>query len=230
MSDFIDMDTYFLSQFNPYYQLNDGKVYNKDTEKFVTKDSDEDYKKFLETGNKPLSIGDNGYTKEQLINTVLKFYKWNVGECLLSLEELKAKRLSEVEAKSALFENNLNKDMYFTSSLGFKCNGDRRTRSNLEDLITFFDMQASGEPKVIAYRDYDNHTQNLTKEQLTTLLTEHITNGQALYTQKWTLQDAITKANSIDELNRVKIEFVFADFSAKKSNEKSVSLSDILKM
>ena len=119
--------------------------------------------------------------------------------------------LSLVVKVSSKFEDNLNKDMYFTSSLGFKVNGDRRTKDNLQDLITFFDLQAV-DGKIL-YRDYDNVDQQLTKEQLQTLLVEHVTNGQKLYTMKWQLQSAINVAESFDELHAIKIDFPMSDFS-----------------
>lgn len=214
----------FENVYNPYYKLIDGKVYDKDKKVFVTPETDTNYKAFLDAGNQPLSIGSNGYTYNQLINSVIKFYGWEVGECLLSLEQLKEKKLYQVEVLSAKFEENLNKDMYFTSSLGFKCNGDRRTRSNIEDLIIFFDVQATGEPKTINYRDYDNQTRQLTKEQLQTLYVEHVTNGQNLYNQKWSLQESINSAGSLEDLNRINIVFNMTDFTPKTLKSKTVSL------
>lgn len=211
MDDYLNLD--FNSVYNPYYKLDDGCIYDKDKKAFVTVETDDAYKAFINSGNAPLSINERGYTREQLINSVLKFYKWDVGDCLLSLEQLKQKKLSELEHKAALFENNLNKDMYFQSSLGFKCNGDRRTEANIDKLIRFFDLEATGEPKTVDYRDYDNQTQKLTKEQLTTLLTEHVTNGNLLYKQKWQMQVAINSAQSIDELNKINLDFVMHDFS-----------------
>ena len=118
-----------------------------------------------------------------------------------------------ISAKAAKFENNLNKDMYFTSSLKFKVNGDRRTRDNLQDLITFFD--AKQQEGKISYRDYDNIEQKLTKENLQTILVEHVTNGQNLYKQKWEKQQKIAAANSFDELKAISTEFVMSDFSNK---------------
>lgn len=130
---------------------------------------------------------------------------------LSSVEAEQAVLLSEVDKQTAKFEDNLNKDMYFTSSLGFKVNGDRRTKDNLQDLITFFDLQAV-EGK-IQYRDYDNQDQSLTKEQLQTLLTEHVVNGQSLYNKKWQLQSEIKAAQDFDSLNKIKIAFPMNDFS-----------------
>ena len=119
--------------------------------------------------------------------------------------------LTQLDLEASAFESNLNKSMYFTSSLGFKVNGDRRTKGNLSDLIMYFDLQAAS--GYIDYRDYDNITRKLNKEQLTTLLTELVINGQALYQQKWVLQDQINKAASLDDLHAVNIEFKMMDFS-----------------
>ena len=138
MSDNIEIQSVVI----PYYLLIDGKVYDKDKKIFVTKDTDEKYKKFLEQGNKPLSIGENGYTYNQLIHTVCEPYHFEVGECLLNFEQLKEKRLSQLESISGDFEKSTNKDMYFTSSLGFKSDGDRRTLTNIDKLIENFDKVA----------------------------------------------------------------------------------------
>lgn len=124
--------------------------------------------------------------------------------------------LEAVDQISAKFENNLNKDMYFTSSLKFKVNGDRRTRDNIQDLITFFDAQQQ-EGK-ISYRDYDNKEQKLTKENLQTILVEHVTNGQNLYKQKWEKQQKIQAAQSFDDLKAVSTEFEMSDFTGGQNN------------
>ena len=134
-----------------------------------------------------------------------------------TFEELKARKTQELASKAASFENNLNKEMYFVSSLGFKVNGDRRTRSNLEDLITYFDAQATGDPKTISYRDYDNNTQNLTKEQLQILLAEHIQNGNELYQQKWTMEAQLEAITTQEELDAFEIVFVMKDYTVEPS-------------
>lgn len=140
------------------------------------------------------------------------------------LETVKSSLLQYIDAQTAKFEDNLNKDMYFTSSLGFKVNGDRRTKDNLQDLITFFDLQAK-EGK-IQYRDYDNQDQTLTKEQLQTLLTEHVTNGQMLYNLKWQLQSKVKSAESLDDLHNITIAFPMIDFSAKAEEDIETGLAE----
>lgn len=123
------------------------------------------------------------------------------------LKKAKLAKLAELAQVTALFENTLNKDMYFTSSLGFRVNGDRRTRSNIEDLIRFsttFPVQ---------YKDYDNIFQKVTKDHLETMLQEHITNGLNLYQQKFSYESQIDECQSIEEVNAIKIEFKMMDFS-----------------
>ena len=139
-----------------------------------------------------------------------------VVEVLQDVESYKQYLNNIVSSKAAKFESSLNKDMFFTSSLRFKVNGDRRTRDNLQDLITFFDAQQQGGK--ISYRDYDNNEQKLTKENLQKLLEEHITNGQNLYKQKWEMEKKIAAANSIEELKAISTDFEMSDFTPKQNN------------
>ena len=212
MSDFLEE---FINEpqsiYNPYYQLETGEVYDKDAQDFVDKESST-YKEFLSAGGEPLSIGEKGYTLEQLKRSVLKFYGWPIGECLLTVDELRTKLQAELEAESAKFEENLNKDMFFTSSLGFKVNGDRRTRSNIEDLISML----TNDITPVSYRDFNNQEQKLTRPQLKTIRTEHLQNGLDLYQQKWQKQAELQVAKSKEELKTVNLEFTFKDYSIKE--------------
>ncbi len=128
-----------------------------------------------------------------------------------TVETVREDKLNELDKAASSFEDNLNKDMYFTSSLGFKCNGDRRTKSNLQDLITFFDLQAHNGK--VDYRDYDNQVQQLTKQQFQLLLGEHVANGNSLYDQKWKLQEQIKASKSKEALKKIAIDFTMSDFS-----------------
>jgi len=127
------------------------------------------------------------------------------------LTEAKEKKLKELAQVTALFEDNLNKDMYFTSSLGFRVNGDRRTRSNIEDLIAFTQTFP------VAYRDYDNVMRNVTENELKTMLVEHITNGNNLYQTKWLLESQIQECTTVEEVNAIEIKFEMMDFSNTES-------------
>lgn len=115
--------------------------------------------------------------------------------------------LTEVNSQADKFEQSLNKDMYFTSSLGFKVNGDRRTKENLSDLINY------GPETGVQYRDYENQLQLLSRSQLQQILAEHITNGQNLYQQKWALQQLINSSQGFDGLHEIVVQFTMMDFT-----------------
>lgn len=137
-------------------------------------------------------------------------------QALSSAEVARAALLTEIDQQASAFEQTLNKDMYFTSVLGFRCNGDRRTKENLQDLVNF------GPDSNVQYRDYDNQLRILNKEQLKVLLLEHITNGQNLYAQKWALQNLVNSAQGFDGLHNVKISFTMMDFT-----KQTMSLSEL---
>lgn len=140
-----------------------------------------------------------------------KMDKDDKGEAIgikLTVAELKEFKLAELSDISKSFENNVNKKMYFTSSVnGYRINGDRRTRSNLQDLIAY---QPNDN---VIYRDYDNQERALTKEQLQVILKEHVVNGEAIYHQKWQLEDNINSCTTLKQLNSLKIEFTMHNFN-----------------
>ncbi len=129
----------------------------------------------------------------------------------LTVAELKEFKLAELSDISKSFENNFNKKMYFTSSVnGYRINGDRRTRSNLQDLIAYQPTDN------VIYRDYDNQERTLTKEQLQVILKEHVVNGEAIYHQKWEYEAKINACTTIEELNAIEIKFIMQDFSKEE--------------
>ena len=136
-----------------------------------------------------------------------------------TFEEIKQAKLSELTTKAKEFEEPVNKDMYFISSVtviendvekNLIVNGDRRTRSNIQDLITYQPTDT------VAYRDYENIERQLTKEQLQVMLKELCVNGQLLYEQKWAFEDEINACTTIEELNAIEIKFTMHDFSKEE--------------
>ena len=124
------------------------------------------------------------------------------------LDRAKALKLYELSTQALAFEENVNKDMSFVSSVGgYHINGDRRTRSNLEDLITYSTTD------IIQLRDYDNTMREVTKDQLKVILKEHVINGQNLYYQKWAYEEQIKACTTIEKLNAIELNFVMKDFS-----------------
>lgn len=124
------------------------------------------------------------------------------------IEEARQTKLSELSSQALAFEENVNKDMSFVSSVGgYHINGDRRTRSNLEDLITY------STTNTIQFRDYNNTMREVTKDQLKVILKEHVINGQHLYQQKWAFEEQIKACTTIEELNAIEFKFTMKDFS-----------------
>ena len=144
------------------------------------------------------------------------------------LDRAKALKLYELTQKAQSFEDNLNKSMYFISSVFVEkevqkddettetikehlvINGDRRTRSNIQDLITYQPTDN------VIYRDYENIERTLTKDELKIILKEHVVNGQMLYNQKWEYEAKINACTTIEELNAIEIKFTMHDFSKEE--------------
>ena len=158
-----------------------------------------------------------------LIEDILAKYK-DLKEST-ELDRAKALKLYELSTQALAFEENVNKDMSFVSSVFVEkevqkddettetvkehlvINGDRRTRSNLEDLITY------SATDIVQLRDYDNTMREVTKDQLKVILKEHVINGQNLYYQKWAYEEQIKACTTIEELNAIELNFVMKDFS-----------------
>lgn len=138
----------------------------------------------------------------------------------------KRNKLKQLTFYSAKFEENVNNDMFFTSSIGYKINGDRRSLTNISSLIEYFDVKQ--QDGTVDFKDYDNQMRKLTKEQLQTIKAELITNSENLYTQKWTLQEQINSADSIDSLNAIEIKFDMMDFTPKPEVLKTSSSADFI--
>lgn len=138
---------------------------------------------------------------------------------LPTFEEVQQTKLSDLVTKALAFEEHVNTDMYFISSVtviendvekNLIVNGDRRTRSNIQDLITYQPTDT------VTYRDYENIERQLTKEQLQVMLKELCVNGQLLYEQKWAFEDKINACTTIEELNAIEIKFTMHDFSKEE--------------
>ena len=124
-----------------------------------------------------------------------------------NLDELKSEKLSELTSITSKYDNQLvNNEMIVKSSLGFSINADLRSQNNLRGLIA-----VSVEP--VNFVDAENISRSLSIEQLNTLLNECAPNSQNLYLQKWQYREQIEQAQTVEELNKIKFEFVMKDFS-----------------
>ena len=125
------------------------------------------------------------------------------------LQDAKDAKIEELTNVAHKFDNDLVcEEMIITSSLGFLANADIRSQNNVRGLLNILTDDAS-----TAYADADNNYHMLTKANLETLLTEIITNGNNLYTQKWTYRALIEKCTSIEEVSKIEFVFTMMDFS-----------------
>ena len=123
-----------------------------------------------------------------------------------TLDELKSEKLSELTAITSKFDNQLvNADMIIKSSLGFSINADLRSQNNLRGLIA-----VGVEP--VNFVTADNSVQSLSLEQLNILLNECALNGQSLYLQKWEYKEQIEQAKTVEELNKIDLQFTMKEF------------------
>ena len=125
----------------------------------------------------------------------------------LTLAEMKGFKKQQVKNATEGFDSK-RKDpsMFFKSSLGFNVDGDARSRDNLDGL------KAIGiEP--VTFRDHDNIDHSLTLANLELLIKEANMNRTQLYQQKWQIQSAIEKCETLEELMAIEIVFRMADFS-----------------
>lgn len=123
------------------------------------------------------------------------------------LEELKAKKLSELTLLCHNFDDRLvNNDMYIISSLGFKVNADLRSQNNIKGLIAV-------NADTVNFVDYNNEVRKLTPSDLNILLIECSKNGENLYKQKWAYAEKIKACDTVEELDRIAFNFTMMDFS-----------------
>lgn len=136
-------------------------------------------------------------------------------------EALRAELIAEVKAIGKKFDTELEvKEMYFTSSLGFVCDGDRKSTQNISGLLSGFDIAAAmcvsiygTDGTVVVFRDRDNVNHQLTKDQVAILNAEIGANGSALYSQKWAQVVALENADKAT-LKTFTPTFTMSDFSA----------------
>ena len=122
------------------------------------------------------------------------------------IDEWRIKRKAELDS---IFDNLSQykcKDMYLTSSLGFKINADISSQKNLEVLIRI------GQP-TYKFKDYNNSYQSVTLENLNTMLTECAINSANLYSTRFSYCDILKSSDSMDEIMQLKFDFKMLDFT-----------------
>lgn len=128
------------------------------------------------------------------------------------IDEWRVKRKAKLDS---IFDNLSQykcKDMYLTSSLGFKINADISSQKNLEVLIRI------GQP-TYKFKDYNNNYQSVTLENLNTMLTECAINSANLYSTRFSYCDVLKSSDSMDEIMEIKFDFKMIDFTEATSEK-----------
>lgn len=113
---------------------------------------------------------------------------------------------ARLKAKLHEYEAMVNSEIYFTSSLGFRCNGDRRSLENMRALYETSDNS-------ISYRDLDNENHSISKDELSTLINELQKNMLSLYDQKWEMMSKLKSIETFEELRESDFSYHFQDFT-----------------
>lgn len=124
-----------------------------------------------------------------------------------TFDELKKEKLEEVSAEAGKYDQYKCDEMYITSSVNsLQINADARSQKNISALIENY-------TDVVTFKTYDNSYVQLTKEQLATMLVECVKNGEALYAQKWSLQEQVNNAKTKEDLNKIEVKFTMMSFN-----------------
>lgn len=135
-----------------------------------------------------------------------------------SIEKIPEKTVEEVRtekmrALDAAFMSWYEDGATVVSSLGFEADSDQRAISDVNGLVTAVEAQATLSDSGVIFMDAHNEGHQLTLDQLKLLQLEIIGAGSAAYQEKWKLRDAIEKAKTKEELEKIEIAFHPADFS-----------------
>lgn len=137
-----------------------------------------------------------------------------------SIEKIPEKTVEEVRtekmrALESAFTSWYEDGATLKSSLGFEADSDSRAMQDVNGLVTVAEAQATFAADGLIFMDAKNVGHEVTLDQLKTLQLEIIASGNAAYQEKWKLRDAIEKAKTKEELEKIEIAFHPADFSAK---------------
>lgn len=136
---------------------------------------------------------------------------------LSDIEIIKQEKIKYLKFISNKFRTQqVNKDMYIISSLGFRADADKDSQTNIIGLI---DLLGDSDNTTL-YRDKDDTNHELNKEQLSLLLKEIQANSTNLFQQRWAKEELINKATSFTEVKDVSLDFNMLDFSLSDSGFK----------
>lgn len=126
-------------------------------------------------------------------------------------------RKEKMRALDSAFTSWYNDGATLKSSLGFEADSDSRANQDVNGLVTATEAMAAAETAETkpTFMDANNEGHQVGLAELKTLQLEIIQAGQAAYQEKWKLRDAIEKAKTKEELEKIVIAFHPVDFSTK---------------
>ena len=129
-----------------------------------------------------------------------------------TVEEVRSEKLRQLDGA---FNSWYSDGATVISSLGFEADSDARAMTDVNGLVTALEAQATFSDSGVVFMDAKNEGHQLTLDQLKTLQLEIIASGNAAYQKKWKIRDAIEKAKTKEELEKIEIAFHPVDFSTK---------------
>lgn len=120
----------------------------------------------------------------------------------ITMDALRGDKLARMKAA---FDATNTHTGYCTSSLGFVVDATRTSLLDVQGLVKV--LAATGQDTAL-FRDYHNQYHQLGPQNLQTIELEIITYGQWCYGRKWELEQAIAAADSVEDLDAIRISFV----------------------
>lgn len=127
-------------------------------------------------------------------------------EKLANAKTAKLEELSRISHQYSAYECPVN--MYIVSSTGFKVDADVCSQTNMQGLVLMLEPGQTTQ-----YKDFNNEFQEVSREQLETMIVECKQNGLNLYSQKFEYEAQINAAQTIEELDAIELVFEMMDFT-----------------
>lgn len=127
-------------------------------------------------------------------------------ELLANAKAAKLEELSTISHQYSAYKCPV--DMYIVSSTGFKVDADVCSQTNMQGLVLMLEPGQTTQ-----YKDFNNEFQEVSREQLETMIVECKQNGLNLYQQKFEYEAQINAAQTIEELDAIELVFEMMDFT-----------------
>ena len=134
-------------------------------------------------------------------------------------ESFDTKKGAKLEMLEAAF-NTVQEQAFIVSSLGFRANAGQRAYRDVDGLVT---QMVEEDVETVNFRDYDNVFQPITLAEAKTLKLEIIKNGQSIYLQKWQMEAALDAAKTVEDLDKINIDFEMLDFFASPYEDEATA-------